>query len=201
MLNLVIFGPPGSGKGTQSMRVACRYNLVQISTGDILRQEVQKGTPLGIKLFTYMCKGLLVPDDIVVRKVFDTMNKFPNAWGFVFDGFPRTIYQARVLDRLLLPLKTSVNIVICLIVDQNELFLRMMARSVDSGRCDDNETTIRKRLEVYNSITKPLKRYYEQQHKVANVSGMAPVKTVSERIARIVEHYRERQIVMPEVGF
>ncbi len=201
MLNLVLFGPPGCGKGTQSSRVACRYNLVHISTGDILRQEVQKGTPLGMKLFTYMYKGQLVPDAIVVKKVFATMMKFPDAWGFVFDGFPRTLYQARILDRLLLKLSSRVNIVICMVVDHQELFDRMMARAIDSGRCDDNEATIRKRLDVYHALTKPLKYYYENQGKVANVSGMAPVKTVSERISSVVEHYMQQQEVMSEVGF
>jgi adenylate kinase len=196
MLNLILFGPPGCGKGTQSSRVACRYNLVHISTGELFRREVARQTSLGIHMADYMNKGLLVPDAIVLKKLYQSTFQLINSPGVVFDGFPRTIFQASVLDRFLKKRGMSVHIVFFMMVDEEELFHRMMGRAEDSGRSDDNERTIRHRMEVYREHTRPLKEYYQRQNIIAKINGMAPVKEVSDRIANVVEHYRQKKEII-----
>ncbi|MFW5707408.1 MAG: adenylate kinase [Bacteroidota bacterium] len=196
MLNLVLFGPPGSGKGTQSARVAGRFNLVHLSTGEIFREEVRKGTRLGKQLIGFMKEGVLVPDAIVLKKLYKIALQYRNAAGLVFDGFPRTLHQAVILDKLLEKKNIPINIVFCMVVDEDELVRRMIGRSEDSGRCDDKENVIRKRMQVYREQTLPLKEYYAKQNKLSNISGMAPVKQVAGRIARVVEHYlAQKEIV------
>ncbi len=199
MLNLVLFGPPGCGKGTQSARVACRFNLLHLSTGELFRAEVKRRTPLGNELAGYMKKGLLVPDSIVLKYVYKTAIKDINGPGFIFDGFPRTIAQAEVMDKLLIKKNLIIDIVLCLIVEKQELFDRMIGRSEDSGRSDDNEKIIYRRMEVYEEQTKPLKEYYLKQNKVSFISGMAPVKVVAERIAHVIRHYIHEKEILREV--
>ncbi len=196
MLNMILFGPPGSGKGTQSSRIACRYNLVHLSTGEMFRQEVRRGSGYGEELASYMNKGHLVPDQLVIRKLYRAALANMKGPGLVFDGFPRTLHQARILDQLMTRFETQVHIVICLMVEEDELFSRMMGRAEDSGREDDNTHTMRRRLEIYHQQTKPLKEYYRQQKKISFVSGMAPVKDVSARIAKVVEYYRQKKEIL-----
>jgi adenylate kinase len=196
MLNLILFGPPGSGKGTQSARIACRYNLVHLSSGELFRQEVKLGTQHGLQLAKYMNQGLLVPDQFVVTKLYRAILKHWKAPGFVFDGFPRTIHQAIILDQLLEKNGTYVSIVFSMEVDENELFSRMMGRGEDSGRDDDNERTILRRLKIYKQETRHLKDYYLKQNKISEISGMNPVKVVSEKIASVVQHYIEKREIL-----
>ncbi|TVQ11621.1 MAG: adenylate kinase [Bacteroidetes bacterium] len=189
MLNLILFGPPGSGKGTQSLRVACRYNLVHFSSGELFRNEVKKGTKIGYELANYMINGLLVPDFMVLRKIYRAALQYQDAAGIVFDGFPRTVYQAEMLDKLLIKKDIPISIVFFMMVDEKELISRMMGRAEDSGRLDDNEEIILRRMEVYEKQTLPMKEYYQKQGKLSCISGMAPVKVVAERISRVIDHY------------
>ncbi len=200
MLNLIIFGPPGSGKGTQSLRVACRYNLVHFSSGELFRDEVQKGTKLGYEFARYMINGLLVPDFMVLRKIYRAALQYQDAAGIVFDGFPRTVYQAEMLDKLLIKKNIPISIVFFMMVDEKELISRMMGRAEDSGRLDDNEEIILRRMEVYEKQTLPLKKYYQQQGKLCCISGMAPVKVVAERISRVIEHYLMKKEIIKLVA-
>ncbi len=199
MLNLILFGPPGSGKGTQSCRVARRFNLVHLSTGDLFRAEVRKGTELGLQLAKYMRKGLLVPDTIVLKKLYQSAMEYCHSPGLIFDGFPRTINQALTLDKLLEKKNIPVDIVFFMVVDEHELISRMLGRAEDSGRLDDNEKIIYKRMEVYEQQTRPLKDYYQHQNKLSCISGMAPVDIVSERIAKVIEHYNHKKEILSNV--
>jgi len=199
MLNLILFGPPGCGKGTQSSRIACRYNLVHISTGEIFRREVARQTQLGIQIADYMSSGLLVPDSIVLKKLYQSTFQLIDSPGVVFDGFPRTVFQASVLDRFLYKRGMAIHIVFCMMVDEDELFDRMMGRAEDSGRSDDNEKTIRHRMEVYRKHTRPLKEYYQRRNIMVKINGMAPVKDVSERIAKVVEHYCQKREIIHQI--
>jgi adenylate kinase len=196
MLNLILFGPPGSGKGTQSSRIACRYNLVHLSSGELFRQEVKRGTQHGLQLARFMNNGLLVPDQMVITKLYRAILSNLKAPGFVFDGFPRTIHQATILDQLLEKNGTQISIVFSMQVDEQELFNRMMERGQDSGRDDDNERTILRRLKIFQKQTQHLKEYYLKQNKISEISGMAPVKVVSERIANVVHHYLEQHEIL-----
>jgi adenylate kinase len=199
MLNLILFGPPGCGKGTQSARVACKYKLEHLSTGDLFREEVRKGTSEGKKMSRYMSKGLLVPDNMVLKKLYQLNLQYRKVPGFVLDGFPRTINQAMILDRFLEKKGFPVCIAFFMVVDEDELIHRMIGRGEDSGRLDDNEETIKRRLEVYRKYTLPIREYYERQNKLSMVSGMAPVKEVSSRINAIVEQYLvNRSILIPD---
>lgn len=189
MLNLILFGPPGSGKGTQSSRVACRYNLVHLSSGELFREEVRKGTKLGYQLASYMIKGLLVPDNIALKKIYKAAVHYRDSAGIIFDGFPRTVYQAEMLDRFLNKKNIPVNIVFFMMVDEEELISRMMGRAEDSGRLDDNEEVILRRMKVYAKQTRPLIEYYQKQDKLSCISGMSPVKVVAERISSVIDNY------------
>jgi adenylate kinase len=192
MLNLILIGPPGSGKGTQSARLACRFNLVHLSTGDLFRREVKQETSLGNELSTYMKSGLLVPDQLVLARVFRAALEHPLANGFVFDGFPRTLHQARMLDRTLQKKGLSVNIVFLMLVDEDELVKRILSRAHDSGRDDDNATTINTRMDIYHTQARLLAGYYEEQNKLIIINSMEPVKEVSEKIAGVVQYFLEK---------
>ena len=193
MLNLIIFGPPGSGKGTQSARIVENYHLTHLSTGDLLREEMENGTELGKKVRKYIDKGLLVPDDIVLKELYIRASTHINSPGFIFDGFPRTIVQAESLDRLLEKRNIPIGLVISVEVEEEELFKRLMGRSEDSGRSDDSDVIIRRRLEVYKEQTHPLIAYYRQQGKMVSINGMAPVDEVFGNICQAIDAYLVKQ--------
>ncbi|MFO7978736.1 MAG: adenylate kinase [Bacteroidales bacterium] len=189
MLNLVIFGPPGSGKGTQSARIVDKYRLIHLSTGDLLREEMEKNSPLGQEVKEYIDKGLLVPDEIVMKELYHMASSHKDSPGFIFDGFPRTIHQARMLDRMLAKRTTPISLVISVEVAEDELFRRMMGRAQDSGRSDDSEDIIWRRIEVYKSQTFPLISYYKKQGKIVTVDGMASVDEVFGKISASIDDF------------
>ena len=181
MLNVVLFGPPGSGKGTQSVRLAEAFNLVHISTGDIFREELKNETPLGMEARKFMDKGMLVPDEVVIGMLSSKLDASlaKNPKGFIFDGFPRTITQAEALDRLMHLKHMSITGVLALEVSEEELVKRILLRGESSGRADDvNEGTIRKRIEVYRTETEPVAGYYEIQGKLLRVKGEGGIEDI-----------------------
>ena len=156
MINLILFGPPGSGKGTQAAKLLKKYKLVHISTGDLFRYNLKNNTPLGQEAKKYIDKGDLVPDSVTVKMLKEKVEDNPNAKGFIFDGFPRTIPQSEALDNLLESKGANVSVLIALDVDEEELVRRLLERGKTSGRKDDsNESIIRNRLAVYNKETTP----------------------------------------------
>ena len=189
MLNIVLFGPPGSGKGTQSANIIKKYDLEHLSTGDILREAVKNMTALGTKVKSYLDKGELVPDDLVIEVVTEKAFSQPGSKGFVFDGFPRTIYQAESLDKILENKKMLINMVIAVDVEEEVLYKRILGRKSTESRSDDNEKVIRNRLEVYKNQTLPLFDYYKKQNKLSPIDGMADIETVFERIVNAIEKH------------
>ena len=184
MFNIVIFGAPGSGKGTQSDNLINYYHLFHISTGDVLRDHIARGTELGKTANAYISDGKLIPDDLMISildKALDD-NKEAAKEGVIFDGFPRTIPQAKSLKTMLEKRGTKVNIVLGLEVPEDELIERLIKRGKDSGRSDDNLETIKKRLDVYHNQTSPLKEYYEQEGIYAAIHGSGSVEGIFEDI-------------------
>ncbi len=179
MLNLVLFGPPGAGKGTQSEKLIAKYQLVHLSTGDILRGEIKKQSPLGLEAKKLMDAGVLVPDEVVIGMIGTKLDENKDAKGFIFDGFPRTTAQAQALDKLLEGKNTSVTMMLALEVDNEELTKRLLLRGKDSGRADDsNEGIIRNRINEYNNKTAPLKEYYTAQKKFFAVNGIGSIDEI-----------------------
>lgn len=179
MLNLVLFGPPGAGKGTQSVKLIEKYQLVHLSTGDILRSEIANATALGLEAKKLMDQGLLVPDEVVIGMISSKLDSNKAAKGFIFDGFPRTTAQAKELDNLLTQKNTSITMMLALEVQDEELTKRLLKRGLDSGRADDqNEEVVRKRIVEYNTKTAPLKEYYAAQGKFVSISGTGSVDTI-----------------------
>ena len=184
MLNIVIFGAPGSGKGTQSDKLIEHYNLYHISTGDVLRDNIRRGTDLGKTAKGYIDQGQLVPDELIIdilAQVLDE-NKDKASEGVIFDGFPRTIPQAEALEKLLAERGTKIDAVVGLEVPEEELIKRILLRGQMSGRSDDNEETARKRLEVYHNQTSPLKAYYEEQGKYRAINGLGSIDGIFDLI-------------------
>jgi len=176
MLNLILFGPPGAGKGTQSEQLIDAYNLKHISTGDLLRSERKVGTELGIKANEYIAKGELVPDEVVVGMVRNFMKEHSSSKGFIFDGFPRTTPQAEALDNLLSEFGAKIDIVLGLEVIEDELVKRLLLRGETSGRADDqSEETIRNRFKEYQTKTLPLMDYYTKKNSYVGVNGMGEI--------------------------
>lgn len=173
MLNVVLFGAPGSGKGTQSERLIDRYGFHHISTGDVLRSHIARGTELGKIADGYISKGQLIPDDLMASILADVIDNEVDEGckGVIFDGFPRTVAQAEALDKMLEERGRKVDIVVGLETDDEELTTRLLKRGLESGRSDDNADTIRKRLEVYHSQTSPLRDYYTRHGKYRKVEG------------------------------
>ncbi len=179
MFNLILFGPPGSGKGTQSEKLIAKYGLKHLSTGDLLRSEIANQTPLGIEAKKIMDKGQLVPDEVVIGMISSALDTNPNAKGFLFDGFPRTPAQAEALDKLLTLKKTSIAIMLALNVSEEELVKRLMKRGQTSGRSDDtNENVIRARITEYRNKTQIVAEYYKNFNKVVMVKGEGTVDDI-----------------------
>jgi len=179
MFNLILFGPPGSGKGTQSEKLIARYGLKHLSTGDLLRSEIAQQTPLGMEAKKIMDKGQLVPDEVVIGMISSALDANPEAKGFLFDGFPRTDKQAEALDKLLELKKTSIAVMLALNVGEEELLKRLVKRGETSGRSDDNnEGVIRARIAEYNSKTAAVADYYKNFNKVVLVKGEGSVEDI-----------------------
>ena len=190
MLNLVLFGPPGAGKGTQSQKLIEKYNLVHLSTGDLLRSEIAAGTELGLKAKALMDEGSLVPDTVVIGMIDNKLKENKQAGGFIFDGFPRTVPQAEALDRLMSENSTEITCMIALEVGEEELTKRLLLRGQYSGRPDDqNEELIRKRVQEYNSKTTPVAKYYEQQGKFFSVHGIGEIEEIFGNSCAIIDKH------------
>ncbi|MFO0415391.1 MAG: adenylate kinase [Bacteroidota bacterium] len=188
MFNLILFGPPGSGKGTQSTAIIEKYGLKHLSTGDLLRSEIAAQTALGMEAKQLMDKGLLVPDEVVVGMISSSIDNHPEAKGFLFDGFPRTVAQAEALDKLLEQKGTSIGLMLSLIVSEEELVKRLLNRGLTSGRSDDtNEEIIRERIAEYKRKTSIVADYYKQQEKFAEVQGEGTVESIFETISAEIE--------------
>ena len=189
MLNLVLFGPPGAGKGTQSNLLIDKYNLIHLSTGDILRGEITAGTELGMEAKTLMDRGDLVPDEVVIGMISSKLDNNSNADGFIFDGFPRTVAQAEALDNLLSSSFkwTSISAMLSLEVKDEELIRRLLLRGKDSGRMDDqDENVIANRINEYNNKTAPLKEYYSAQDKLYEIEGNGTVENIAKELNNLV---------------
>ena len=185
MKNIVIFGAPGAGKGTQSDFIVERYGLTHISTGDLLRKEIADQTELGIRIKGIMDAGQLVSDDIVVEMIDNAIAR--DTQGILFDGFPRNVAQAETLDRLLAKHGRSLTCMVRLDVPREELIRRMLERATISGRSDDNEETIKRRLVEYETKTLPVAEYYERQGKALAINGLGDIKAISNDIARAID--------------
>jgi adenylate kinase len=184
MFNLILFGPPGSGKGTQSERLVEKYGLVHLSTGNLLREEISQKTPLGMEAKSFMDKGQLVPDEVVIGMVDSYFDKHKEAKGFLFDGFPRTVAQAVALDKLLELKKTEITSVLALEVGEEELVKRLLNRGKTSGRSDDtNEEVIRKRFSVYSNETTPVAEHYKKARKFHPIKGEGTVDDIFSSIS------------------
>jgi adenylate kinase len=189
MLNLVLFGPPGAGKGTQSEKLIRKYNLIHLSTGDLLRSQIAAGTDLGLRAKQLMDQGLLVPDEVVIGMIDYKLHEnqatpgTDSTGGFIFDGFPRTVPQAEALDQLLTQYDTRISTMVALVVDDEELIRRLLKRGETSGRPDDqNEGLIRRRVNEYNDKTKPVADYYGQQGKYVSINGIGDIDNIFEAI-------------------
>ena len=189
MKNIVIFGAPGSGKGTQSELLIKSYGFLHISTGDVLRSQIAAGTELGKIADSYISQGKLIPDELMIDILEDVLATHADevARGVVFDGFPRTIPQAAALDELLNKHNAALDIVVGLEVEEDELIARLINRGKTSGRSDDNMETIKKRLEVYNNQTNPLRNHYKEQGKYVSIHGMGSVEDIFGRIKEAID--------------
>jgi len=188
MFNLILFGPPGSGKGTQSEKLIVKYHLKHLSTGDLLRNEISNKTPLGLEAKSLMDKGLLVPDEVVIGMISSALDANPAAKGFLFDGFPRTSAQARALDKLLELKKTSIAVMLALEVSEEELVKRLLKRGQTSGRVDDNnDSVIRERIMEYNRKTAAVADYYKKLDKVVMVKGEGSVDEIFAALCKEID--------------
>lgn len=185
-LNIVIFGAPGSGKGTQSEKLIEKYGLTHISTGDVLRKEIKNGSKLGKIAEEYISKGQLLPDELIVNILADTLDKCEIVKGVIFDGFPRTIPQAEALKKVLSERNMDISVVLGLEVEEKELIDRLLKRGAISGRSDDNIETINKRLEVYHSQTDPLREYYINEGKYKPITGDGTIDDIFEKIKKVI---------------
>ena len=190
MLNIILFGKPGSGKGTQASFIKDKYSLIHISTGDVFRKNMSNNTELGLLAKGYMEKGELVPDKVTVDMLKDEINSFMPCNGFIFDGFPRTTFQAKELDNLLLDKSLKIDLTIALDVDNNSLIERLLERGKSSGRVDDQSVEkINIRLKEYDNKTKPLIDYYNDQNKFCSVNGIGSLEQITSRIEEVIEEF------------
>ena len=190
MLNLILFGKPGSGKGTQASLIKNKYNLVHISTGDVFRKNMSNKTDLGMLAKRYMEKGELVPDEVTVNMLKEELEDHLPCEGFIFDGFPRTSYQAEKLDALLTKYSLNIHLTIALDVDNETLIKRLLNRGKSSGRADDqSEDKINKRLQEYDKKTKPLIEFYTKQNKYKSINGIGEMDDITTRIVNLLDNY------------
>lgn len=187
MLNIVIFGAPGSGKGTQSERIVERFGINHISTGDVLRTEIRQGTELGRTAKGYIDQGQLIPDELMIDILSHVLDSFQDSKGVIFDGFPRTIAQAEALKKMLADRGQEVSVMLDLEVPEEELLVRLIKRGEESGRADDNEETIRKRLVVYHSQTAPLIDWFKKENKYRHINGTGTMERIFADIEAVVE--------------
>lgn len=188
MFNIILFGPPGSGKGTQSARLVDKYSLIHLSTGDLLRSEISRQTKLGLEAKAIMDRGELVPDAVVVGMIASALDNNPGAKGFLFDGFPRTVAQSEALDQLLEQKKTAIGVVLALEVGEEELVKRLLNRGLTSGRSDDNsEEVVRARIIEYHKKTSVVADYYEQFNKVVKIKGEGTVEEIFSSLCSEIE--------------
>ena len=187
MLNIVIFGAPGSGKGTQSERIVEKYGINHISTGDVLRAEIKNGTELGKTAKGYIDQGQLIPDELMIDILASVFDSFKDSKGVIFDGFPRTIAQAEALKKMLAERGQDVSVMVDLEVPEDELMVRLIKRGKDSGRADDNEETIKKRLHVYHSQTAPLIDWYKNENKYQHINGLGTMEGIFAEICEAID--------------
>lgn len=187
MLNIVIFGAPGSGKGTQSTKISEKYCLEHISTGDMLRAEIKAKTEFGLKADSYISKGKLIPDEVMIGILDDLMKKKNGVKGFIFDGFPRTLAQGKALDEMLQKYDEEISAVLSLEVEEEELVSRILKRGEISGRTDDNRETVESRLNVYREQTEPLKNFYGDQGKLINIAGQRSIDEIFNSIVSVID--------------
>ena len=188
MFNLILFGPPGSGKGTQSEKLIAKYGLVHLSTGDLLRSEISRQTALGMEAKNFMDKGALVPDEVVIGMISSSIDQNESAKGFLFDGFPRTAAQAEALDKLLELKKAPINVMLALDVSEEELVKRLMKRGETSGRSDDtNEEIIRARIVEYHKKTTAVADYYKQFDKVTMIKGEGSIDDIFGNLCKEID--------------
>jgi len=185
-MNLIIFGPPGAGKGTQAVNIAKKYSVAHISTGDILRGAVKNGTELGLKAKGFMDKGELVPDELVIEIIKDRVKEKDCVNGCLLDGFPRTLPQADALDSMLSSEGMEIDAVVSVEVEDSEIITRILKRAQEEGRADDTEDVVKNRLSVYRSQTEPLKVYYKEKGKLSEIDGIGSVDEVFGRIVGVV---------------
>jgi len=190
MLNLVLFGPPGAGKGTQSQKLIEKHGLIHLSTGDLLRSEIAQGTALGLEAKKLMDEGMLVPDAVVIGMISHKLDANKDAKGFIFDGFPRTVAQADALDNLLNDKKAPISGMIALEVNDDELERRLLERGKESGRPDDaNPEVIRKRIKEYNDKTAPVAGFYRAQNKFRSINGIGSISEIFDAISDVISSY------------
>lgn len=188
MLNIVLFGPPGAGKGTQSAKLVEKYKLIHLSTGDIFRFNMKNDTELGKLAKSYIEKGELVPDEVTINMLQAEVEKYPEAAGFIFDGFPRTTAQAKALDTFLEAKNTGITLMLALEVPEEELIKRLLLRGQESGRSDDmDENIIRNRIKVYNEQTAVAVDYYNKQGKYHAIEGVGSIDVIFERLCHIID--------------
>ncbi|MGH1437876.1 MAG: adenylate kinase [Lewinella sp.] len=188
MINLILFGPPGSGKGTQAAKLVEKYNLLHISTGDLFRYEMGNDTPLGQEAKSYIQKGELVPDSVTIGMLRNKVEANPDVEGYIFDGFPRTVAQAEALDALIEKMGTSISKLILLSVEDDEIVTRLLERGKTSGRSDDQkEDTIRNRINIFKNETSPVFDFYAEQEKAVQVEGLGSIDDIFARLCAEID--------------
>lgn len=188
MLNIILFGPPGAGKGTQSEKLIKKYNLTHLSTGDLFRKHITEGSDLGRHAQEFIDAGNLVPDSVVIGMVEEKVKNETNSEGFIFDGFPRTVAQAEALDRLMQENGSAIDMMLSLVVDEEELLQRLLNRGKISGRVDDrNPEKIRNRFAVYKNETTPVAKFYSANGKLFNIEGVGDIDSIFSRLTETID--------------